>query len=491
MPSISLTTGQAGLQITGHGYSWTTEIGTPVTVTFGFRESAPLYHNSSHNEQNTFSQVSASEMAAFELALSLWSDVAGITFEAANPGGYTNNAVMLFANYNNPGDGAGGFAQYPLYQIPYPDSVEGDVWMQVGAAGSQPLGGYNFLAIMHEVGHAIGLEHPGDYAAVPGVVPTYNNNAVYVEDTRQYTIMSYFDAWITGARHYETYPAFALNPSTPMLHDIAAVQRLYGVNMSTRTGDTVYGFNSTADRAPFDFSTNADPVAAIWDAGGHDCLDVSGYSTNQVINLLAEAFSDVGKLTKNVAIAAGVVIEDAIGGSGSDKISGNAVANKLSGNAGNDIINGLEGSDLLFGGLGNDTLNGGTENDLITGGTGRDVMTGGAGLDDFDFNFVSETGKTAATHDVIKDFQHLIDDIDLSGIDANGSAAGATAFKFLSLKGAAFTGVKGQLHWLQINATGTANDKTIVEGDINGDKIADFQIELTGLKALTATDFIL
>ncbi len=490
MPSISLTTEQAGLQITGHGYSWTAEMGTPAAVTYGFRESAPLYYNSSHNEQNTFSQVSASEMAAFELALSLWSDVAGITFEAANPGGYTNNAVMLFANYNNPGDGAGGFAQYPLYKITHPDAVEGDVWMQVGAADSQPLGGYNFLAIMHEVGHAIGLEHPGDYAAAPGVFPTYNNNAAYVEDTQQYTIMSYFDAWITGARHYETYPAFALSPSTPMLHDIAAAQRLYGANMSTRTGDTVYGFNSTADRAPFDFSTNADPVVTIWDAGGRDCLNVSGYSANQVINLRAESFSDVGKLTKNVAIAAGVVIEDAVGGSGSDKITGNAVANKLSGNAGNDIIYSLEGSDFLFGGLGNDTLNGGTENDILTGGTGRDIMTGGTGYDDYDFNSAGEIGK-AATRDVIKDFQHLIDDIDLKTIDANGAAAGNAAFRFLATKGAAFTGVKGQLHWLQINAAGTASDKTIIEGDINGDRKADFQIELTGLKALTAADFIL
>ena len=223
--------------------------------------------------------------------------------------------------------------------------------------------------------------------------------------------MSYFDAWITGARRYGAYPAFALSPSTPMLHDIAAAQRLYGANMSTRTGDTVYGFNGKADWAPFDFSTNADPVVTIWDAGGRDCLNVSGYSANQVINLRAESFSDVGKLMKNVAIAAGVVIEDAVGGSGSEKRTGNAVANKLSGNAGNDIIYSLEGSDFLFGGLGNDTLNGGTENDILTGGTGRDIMTGGTGDDYYDFNSAGEIGK-AATGDVIKDFQHLIDDID-------------------------------------------------------------------------------
>ena len=134
---------------------------------------------------------------------------------------------------------------------------------------------------------------------------------------------------------------------------------------------------------------------------------------------------------------------------------------------------------------------GGGGNDVLTGGAGRDVMTGGAGLDDFDFNAIAEMGKKASTRDIIKDFRHLQDDIDLSTIDANGSAAGNAAFKFLAAKGAAFTGVKGQLHWMQINVAGKANDKTIIEGDINGDRKADFQIELSGLVSLSKADFIL
>ena len=118
-------------------------------------------------------------------------------------------------------------------------------------------------------------------------------------------------------------------------------------------------------------------------------------------------------------------------------------------------------------------------------------MTGGALRDVFDFNFANETGKTGATRDRITDFQHGVDDIDLSNIDANGSAAGNTAFTFLAAKGAAFTGVKGQLIWSQINVANPTSDKTIISGDINGDKVADFQIELTGLKAITKGDFIL
>ena len=93
-------------------------------------------------------------------------------------------------------------------------------------------------------------------------------------------------------------------------------------------------------------------------------------------------------------------------------------------------------------------------------------------------------GKTAATRDVITDFT-VGDDIDLSTIDANGAAAGNTAFSFLATNGAVFTGVAGQLRW-QKSAT-----LTLVEGDTNGDRVADFQIQLTGSKNLTAADFIL
>ncbi len=169
---------------------------------------------------------------------------------------------------------------------------------------------------------------------------------------------------------------------------------------------------------------------------------------------------------------------------------GNAGNNKLIGLGGNDTINGGVRHDTLTGGAGNDTLIGGIGNDKLIGGLGKDTMTGGAGLDDFDFNKVAEIGR-GATRDVIRDFVHLVDDIDLSTIDANGAAAGNAAFKFLAAKGAAFTGLAGQLRWFQDNRPGALNDKTIIEGDINGNRVADFQIQLTGLKSLTGGDFIL
>jgi Ca2+-binding RTX toxin-like protein len=158
--------------------------------------------------------------------------------------------------------------------------------------------------------------------------------------------------------------------------------------------------------------------------------------------------------------------------------TGNVSNNTLTGNSAGNVLNGGAGADTLIGGRGRDIMTGGLSTDVLV----RDV---------FDFNFASETGKRASTRDVIKDFRHLIDDIDLRTIDANSKVAGNQSFSFLATKGAAFTGVAGQLHWLQLNPAGTAADKTIIEGDINGDRITDFQIELTGLKSLTKADFLL
>ena len=160
--------------------------------------------------------------------------------------------------------------------------------------------------------------------------------------------------------------------------------------------------------------------------------------------------------------------------------TGNAAANVMTGNTGNNKLIGLGG---------NDTLNGGARKDVLTGGLGKDTMTGGAGADDFDFNSVAEIGK-GATRDIIRDFVHLVDDIDLSTIDANGAAVGH-AFSFPCGQGCGFHRRGGQLRWFQQNLAGAVNDRTIIEGDINGNRVADFQIELTGLKTLTAGDFVL
>ncbi len=165
------------------------------------------------------------------------------------------------------------------------------------------------------------------------------------------------------------------------------------------------------------------------------------------------------------------------GSSNSETLVGTADTDRMYGRGGNDKINALAGGDFLFGGDGTDTL---------TGGLGRDIMRGDDAVsvrDIFDFNSIKETGKTASTRDIIRDFTHLVDDIDLKTIDANTKIAGNQAFKFIGQQ--AFHRVAGELHFQQ------AGGNTIVSGDVDGNGSADFQIQLNGLLNLTKVDFIL
>ncbi|WP_439603534.1 M10 family metallopeptidase C-terminal domain-containing protein, partial [Shinella sp.] len=159
-----------------------------------------------------------------------------------------------------------------------------------------------------------------------------------------------------------------------------------------------------------------------------------------------------------------------------DLLVGSSHANTLSGGRGNDALVGLAGNDRLDGGAGNDWL---------SGGTGADRLTGGAGADTFVFRSAADIG--LATRDRIADFEPGRDRIDLSAIDANGSEAGHS-FTLLA-RGKAFTGEAGELRWHTTTAKGKA--VTIVEGDIDGDKTADFRLDLDGKLALSKGDFLL
>ncbi len=229
----------------------------------------------------------------------------------------------------------------------------------------------------------------------------------------------------------------------------------------------------------------ADGDDTITGKAGNDILDggagsdsLNGEGGNDVLYTDANDWRVLGGAGFDHAIVLGAAgmfiglasagIERVTGGTGGDVFDARGAPHALN-------LAGGGGNDQLFGGLGVDTL---------TGGLGRDVMTGGANRDIFDFNAAGESGKTSATRDVIRDFNHgQGDDIDLSTIDA---ATGPGNQKFAFIGQGAFTGVKGQLHY---RFEGPA--KTIVEGDINGDKKADFQIELTGHKLLVQGDFIL
>jgi Ca2+-binding RTX toxin-like protein len=153
----------------------------------------------------------------------------------------------------------------------------------------------------------------------------------------------------------------------------------------------------------------------------------------------------------------------------------------LTGTAAGESLTGGTDIDLIFGLDGNDTLGGGDGADTLTGGLGKDTQTGGLDADIFDFNLKTESKKGATNYDVIMDFDTVLDHIDLAGIDANSKRANNQDFKFIGAK--AFSEKAGQLHYLK------KAGYVLVEGDINGDGRADFQIKVQGVAKLLAEDF--
>lgn len=220
----------------------------------------------------------------------------------------------------------------------------------------------------------------------------------------------------------------------------------------------------------------------LWGGGGSDILIV-----DNVRDRVNESTFDVGRDTVVASVSFHLGPHDSIEVM---KASG-LLALALSGNRGNQRIHGNAIANSLDGKGGNDSLNGYADDDLLRGGKGRDTLVGGPGNDHFDFDSIRETKKTSATRDVIRDFTPRQDKIDLATIDANGTAPRNGRFSLVADEGAVFTGGRGQLTFDQVDSAGTSRDKTIIFGDIDGDRVADFTIELTGLKSLVASDFVL
>ncbi len=291
-------------------------------------------------------------------ALDAWSNVTGIQFRFV-----TGDADITFDD-NEPGakggptEGVGSEIRKSHVNV----SID---WLEEHGA---TIDSYSFGAYIHEIGHALGLGHPGDYPRDGQDVAdvTYETDAKFLNDSWQTSIMSYFD------QTENTYVnASYAGPVTPMIADIIAVENLYGFAV-INPGDTVYGYESNVDgylgqlfRALSGEAPDADvyadgPVAlTIFDSGGHDRLDLRWDDDDQRVDLSPEGISDVFGLAGNLSIARGTVIESYIAGTGDDVVRGGDADNVLWGNYGNDTLAGGGGDDWLQGGPGADRLEGG------------------------------------------------------------------------------------------------------------------------------------
>ena len=308
-------------------------------------------------------------------ALEAWSNVSGLSFRFVSGG----DAHITFDD-----DESGAFAQITAVgsRIVSAHVNISTLWLHNYGIS---LDSYAFQAYLHEVGHALGLGHPGDYDGSA----TYGIDNEFLNDSRQATVMSYFDQHQNP--HVDADYAFV---TTPMIADIIAIRNLYGESTEHNPGDSVYGSNSNVDGylgqlLALVAGEASDPIAfdgkeiafTIFDTGGDDTFDFRTDSRDQRINLRPESSSDVFGQTGNLNIARGTLIENVVAGSGDDRIIGNSAANRLEGREGNDLLRSVSGDDTLVGNEGDDTLIGGPGDDRLSGGSGGDKLSGNEGND--------------------------------------------------------------------------------------------------------------
>jgi len=345
------------------GDKWGGAVGTGVTVSYSFpwQSGANAYWVNDYSPDNEPSAaqhygLNATQIAAAQAAMQAWANVANIQFQQVADTSSTVGDIRFAWSSAVPA-GFWGYTYYPQAALPQ----GGDIWLNPSNTGGTDsdwsAGSYNYEALMHEIGHALGLKHPGNYSGTEQA-PFFSGSTAYL-DNRLYTLMSYTDpthdlyrdVTFSGGQYHFSFPT--IDPQTPMVLDIAVIQYLYGANTTYHASDDTYTFDPST---PF-FKT-------IWDAGGHDTISVSNFTHGCTIDLTPGDYSSISipadplppgftggstptyDGTDNLGIAYGTIIEDAIGGSGNDTLIGNTANNTLTGRGGNDAIDGAGGIDV-------------------------------------------------------------------------------------------------------------------------------------------------
>ena len=251
-------------------------------------------------------------------AFAYLSNVINLRFEAVSDPAQAdivfgqNNQAGVSAGYANAPNQSGGHAEYLFLAS---DQSTNSTFTN---------GSYGLTTLLHEIGHTLGLKHPGNYnAGGGGAVGPYLPAAT---DNRRFSLMSYNAA-----------PGTSANPQTLMGYDVLALQFLYGANTNPAAPSALARHQTTT------FTDSWNGLETLWAPNGA-ALDASQTTKKDIFDLREGAFSSIAvtgsAANNNMGLAYGSKITRATGGSGADTFYTAAT--------GDVTMDGGAGADTLF-----------------------------------------------------------------------------------------------------------------------------------------------